>query len=323
MYIVTGGAGFIGSAMVWKLNTMGIDDILVVDNLSTSEKWKNLVNRRYIEYMHRDAFLERINNGRFTSDVEAVIHMGACSSTTERDADFLMRNNLDYSKAVCLFALEKKARFVNASSAATYGDGSQGFDDDIETIDSLKPLNMYGYSKQLFDLWARRLGHINSIASLKFFNVYGPNEQHKDDMRSVVNKAFHLIGEKGVMRLFRSNHPDYPDGGQMRDFVYVKDCVDIMWWLLEHKSVNGIFNIGTGRARSWNDLAAAVFAAMDLPRNIEYMDMPEQLRGKYQNFTQARMDRLQSAGYTVPMRSLEQGVTDYVRNYLQSTDPYL
>lgn len=323
MYIVTGGAGFIGSAMIWKLNSLGIDDILVVDNLSTSEKWKNLVNRRYIEYIHRDAFIELVRHDRITSDITAVIHMGACSSTTERDADFLMRNNLSYTKALCLFALEKKARFINASSASTYGDGSLGFDDDIDVIDTLKPLNMYGYSKQLFDLWARRLGHFNKIVSLKFFNVYGPNEQHKGDMRSVVNKSFHQIGEEGVIRLFRSSHPDYGDGGQMRDFVYIKDCVDIMWWLLENDNVNGIFNVGTGKARSWNDLAAAVFTAMELPVNIEYIDMPEHLKGKYQNYTQATMDRLKAAGYTAPMHSVEQGVADYVQNYLQSADPYL
>lgn len=323
MYIITGGAGFIGSAMLWKLNSMGIDNILVVDNLGTSEKWKNLVNRRYAEYMHRDAFIGLVRSGGFSADVKAVIHMGACSSTTERDADFLMQNNLEYSKALCLFALEKQARFINASSAATYGDGKLGFDDDIDAMGKLKPLNMYGYSKQLFDLWARRQGHLQTIASLKFFNVYGPNEQHKGDMRSVVNKAFHLIGEQGVMRLFRSDHPDYRDGGQMRDFVYIKDCVDIMWWLMEHPSANGIFNVGTGTARSWNDLASAVFSAMDLPRNIEYIDMPAQLKGKYQNFTQARMERLRTAGYDAPLTGLEKGVADYVRTYLQGDDPYL
>ena len=323
MYIVTGGAGFIGSAMIWKLNSMGIDDILVVDNLGTSEKWKNLVNRRYSAYLHRDAFIERVRNRSLTGKIEAVIHMGACSSTTERDADFLMQNNLEYSKTLCLFALENGARFINASSAATYGDGSQGFDDDPDAIDALRPLNMYGYSKQLFDLWAKRQGLLGSLASLKFFNVYGPNEQHKGDMRSVVNKAFHLIGEQGVMRLFRSDHPDFPDGGQMRDFVYIKDCVDIMWWLLQNSQVNGIFNVGTGKARSWNDLATAVFSSMDQPANIAYIDMPLQLKGKYQNFTEARMDRLRAAGYTVPMRSLEQGVADYVNKYLQQPDPYL
>lgn len=323
MYIVTGGAGFIGSAMIWKLNCMGIDDILVVDNLGKSEKWKNLVNRRYSEYMHRDDFIEIVSEDSLGDKIEAIIHMGACSSTTEKDADFLMQNNLTYSKVLCLYAMKNEARFINASSAATYGDGSQGFDDDLAAIDRLKPLNMYGYSKQLFDIWAKREGLMSSIASLKFFNVYGPNEQHKDDMRSVVNKAFHIINAEGVMRLFRSDHPDYSDGGQMRDFVYIKDCVDIMWWLLQNSKANGIFNVGTGKARSWNDLVSAVFSAMGLPERIEYIDMPAQLKGKYQNFTEARMNRLKAAGYKAPMHDLEQGVADYVQNYLLRPDPYL
>ncbi len=323
MYIVTGGAGFIGSAMIWKLNSMGIDNILVVDNLGCSDKWKNLVNRRYLDYLHRDVFMELVREDALGEEIHAVIHMGACSSTTERDADFLMRNNLAYSKRLCEFALKKKARFINASSAATYGDGGRGFDDDLGGLDLLKPLNMYGYSKQLFDLWARAQGYFDRIASLKFFNVYGPNEQHKGDMRSVANKAFHQIRESGGMRLFRSEHPSYADGGQMRDFVYVKDCAEIMWWLLENKQVNGLFNVGTGEARSWNDLAAALFAAMGLPENIEYIEMPEQLKGKYQYFTEARMARLRSAGYTLPMYSLERGVADYVQRYLQHADPYL
>ena len=323
MYIVTGGAGFIGSAMIWKLNSMGVDDILVVDNLACSEKWKNLVNRRYAEYMHRDGFIELVTRDALGDDIQAIIHMGACSATTERDADFLMRNNLAYTKALCLFAQKKKARFINASSASTYGDGSRGFDDDASRLDTLRPLNMYGYSKHLFDLWARKNGHLDTLASLKFFNVYGPNEQHKGDMRSVVNKAFHQIGETGLMRLFRSTHPDYADGGQMRDFVYIKDCVEIMWWLLEHPEIGGVFNVGTGAARTWNDLAKAVFAAMKKPERIEYMNMPEQLAGKYQNFTEARMDRLRAVGYDAPMHTLEQGVADYVQQYLEAPDPYL
>lgn len=327
MYIVTGGAGFIGSAMIWKLNSMGIENILVVDNLACSEKWKNLVNRRYAEYMHRDAFIELVVNDTLEDavggEISGIIHMGACSSTTERDADFLMRNNLAYSKALCLYSIRKKIRFINASSASTYGDGNLGFDDNLDALNDLRPLNMYGYSKHLFDLWARGNGYFDRIASLKFFNVYGPNEQHKEDMRSVVNKAFHQIKTSGVMRLFRSGHPDYPDGGQMRDFVYVKDCVDIMWWLLENRRAGGLFNIGTGQARTWNDLATAVFTAMDRPAHIEYIDMPEQLQGKYQYFTEARMERLAAAGYTAPMHTLEQGVEDYVKYYLLAPDPYL
>lgn len=323
MHIVTGGAGFIGSAMIWKLNEMGIDDIIVVDNLSTSEKWKNLVNRRYVDYIHRDDFMDMVLHHELPWKVESVIHMGACSATTELDADFLMENNLRYSRMLCEMSMRCGARFINASSAATYGDGKLGFSDDTETMLRLKPLNMYGYSKQLFDLWAHREGRLGSIASLKFFNVYGPNEYHKGDMRSVICKAFTQIGETGEMRLFRSHHPDYADGGQMRDFVYVKDCVEIMWWLLQNPQVNGVFNVGTGKARTWNDLVRAVFAAMDREPVIDYIDMPEQLRGKYQYFTQATMEKLAQAGCPVHFTSLEDGVADYVRNYLAAEDSYL
>lgn len=323
MYIVTGGAGFIGSAMIWKLNEMGIDDIVVVDNLAKSEKWKNLVNRRYAEYLHRDVFMDMVVNDELPWPVDAIIHMGACSSTTERDADFLMDNNLRYTQNLCTLAMSTGARFINASSAATYGDGKLGFNDDMETMPHLKPLNMYGYSKQLFDLWAHREGHLESIASLKFFNVYGPNEYHKDDMRSVICKAFKQINDDGVMRLFKSHNPNYSDGGQMRDFVYVKDVVEVMWWLLQNPQANGIFNVGTGTPRTWNDLVRAVFIAMDRKPNIEYIDMPEQLRGKYQYFTEANIDKLRAAGCPVRFTPLEDGVADYVRRYLAEEDPFL
>lgn len=323
MYIVTGGAGFIGSAIVWKLNAMGINDILVVDNLASTEKWKNLVNRSYTSYMHRDEFLDAVKERRLQGNIEAIFHMGACSSTTERDADFLMKNNLEYSKTLCLFALEKNARFICASSAATYGDGNLGFDDIKEDIEKFTPLNMYGYSKQLFDVWAKKQGLLNQIASLKFFNVYGPNEYHKADMRSVINKAFYQIGASKKMSLFRSNSPDYPDGGQKRDFVYVKDCVDIIWWLYKNLSVNGVFNVGTSTSRTWNDLVTAVFTAMKLPVQIDYIDMPEHLKGKYQNFTEANISKLRQAGYAAPMTPLENGVSDYICHYLATPDPYL
>ncbi|OIO03773.1 MAG: ADP-glyceromanno-heptose 6-epimerase [Desulfovibrionaceae bacterium CG1_02_65_16] len=323
MHIVTGGAGFIGSAMVWKLNQMGVDDILVVDNLAESEKWKNLVNLRYADYMHRDEFLARVTAGGDPFGVRAVVHMGACSSTTERDADFLMRNNTGYTKAVCHYALAAGARFLNASSAATYGGGEFGFSDDHAGMARLKPLNMYGYSKQLFDLWAARAGVLDKVACIKFFNVFGPNEYHKGDMKSVICKAHKQIREEGLMRLFRSHRADYPDGGQMRDFVYVKDCVNILWWLLEHPEACGLINVGTGIARTWNDLAGAVFAAMGLPPRIEYIDMPEVIRDKYQYLTRAEMGKLRAFGYTAPFMSLEDAVRDYVTNYLAKDDPYL
>ncbi len=323
MIIVTGGAGFLGSALVWKLNAAGRDDILVVDNLGCGEKWKNLVNRRFADYLHKDAFLASITAGTDPFGVQAVFHLGACSSTTETDAEYLMRNNFAYAKAVARYALAHGARLVVASSAATYGDGSAGFDDDPAGLEALRPLNMYGYSKHLFDLWAKREGLLEKLASLKFFNVFGPNEYHKNDMRSVVCKAYKQIRETGKLKLFKSYHAPYPDGGQQRDFLYVKDAVAVMDWLLEHPQANGICNVGSGAARTWNDLAAAVFAAMDREPKVEYVDMPEALRGKYQYFTEARTERLRAAGYDREFMSLEDGVSDYVRGYLAGNDPYL
>lgn len=324
MYVVTGGAGFIGSAFVWKLNEMGIENILIVDDLGHDDKWRNLVNRRYTDYIHKDLFLELLVNGDLPYEItDGIVHMGACSSTTETDAEYLMENNYRYSRILCEFAMENGVRFINASSAATYGDGSEGFSDSVETMDRLKPLNMYGYTKQLFDQWAHREGILERIASLKFFNVFGPNEYHKDDMRSVICKACEQIGQRGGMKLFKSYHPDYEDGGQMRDFVYVKDCVDVMWWLLQNPQAGGIFNVGTGRARTWNDLARAVFAAMDVREDIEYIEMPEQLQGKYQYFTQAEMQRLKEAGCPVEFTALEDAVKDYVQNYMLHKDRYL
>lgn len=317
MHIITGGAGFLGSALVWQLNRSGVDDIVVVDHLGHSEKWKNLVGLRYADYMDREDFLHALREDRLPFSVECVVHLGACSSTTETDAAFLMENNFHYSRDLCLYTLKRGGRFVQASSAATYGDGTRGFDDDPAALHSLRPLNMYGYSKHLFDLWARREGLLDRVVCLKFFNVYGPNEYHKDSMRSVVCKAHAEIRATGRLRLFKSNSPDYADGGQMRDFVYVKDCVAVMQWLMEHREVGGVYNVGTGRARCWNDLARAVFCAMKLPEAIEYVDMPEHLRGKYQNYTEARMDRLLAAGCPPCATSLEDGVRDYVRTYLE------
>ncbi len=323
MIIVTGGAGFIGSALVWKLNTEGIRDIVIVDRLGTSTKWKNLVNLRYEDYLHKDEFLNMVHRNAVPFEVDAVIHMGACSSTTERDADYLWMNNFAYTKILAKWALLNKTRFIYASSAATYGDGTLGFSDDHDKIDDLKPINMYGYSKQLFDLWVLREKLEDTVAGIKFFNVFGPGEYHKGDMASVIFKAYHQILETGKVRLFKSHLSEYPDGGQMRDFVYVKDCVDVLWWLLSNRSVNGIFNLGTGKARTWNDLIAAVFAAMGREKNIEYIDMPESLRGQYQYFTQAEMNKLRSVGCPVLFSPLEESVRDYVVNYLQKTDPHL
>jgi ADP-L-glycero-D-manno-heptose 6-epimerase len=323
MIIVTGGAGFIGSAFVWKLNQEGIDDILIVDRLGKTDKWKNLINLHFVNYMHKDDFLELIYNDTVNFEVEAIIHMGACSSTTERNADYLWKNNNVYTGYLAEWAIERSIRFIYASSAATYGDGSLGFSDDHDKIKALKPINMYGYSKQVFDLRVLRHSWEDKIAGIKFFNVFGPNEYHKEDMTSMIFKAFNQINETGEVKLFKSYLPKYPDGGQLRDFVYVKDCIDVMWWLFKNPDVNGIFNLGTGKARTWNDLIKAVFSAMKKTTNIEYIEMPEALRNQYQYFTEAKMGKLKAAGCPVAFSLLEDSVRDYVTKYLQKSDPYL
>jgi ADP-L-glycero-D-manno-heptose 6-epimerase len=323
MIVVTGGAGFIGSAFVWKLNQEGLDDIIIVDHLGTSDKWKNLVNRRFVDYIHKDDFFWMIEEDGIPFDVSAIIHMGACSSTTERDADYLMENNHHYTCALAQWALKKDIRFIYASSAATYGDGSNGFSDDDETTKELRPINVYGYSKQLFDLWVLRQGFQDKMAGIKFFNVFGPNEYHKGDMTSVIYKAFHQIKETGRVRLFKSYKLRYSDGGQMRDFVYVKDCVEAMWWLFNHPDANGIFNLGTGKARTWNDLIHAVFSAMGRKPQIEYIEMPETIRDQYQYLTEAKMGKLAKTGCRLTFRELEDSVRDYVVEHLQNPDPFL
>jgi len=288
MIVVTGGAGFIGSAVVWKLNLEGIDDIVIVDSLGTSMKWKNLVNARFVDYLDRDDFLELVLDDKVPFNVDAIVHVGACSSTTERDAGFLMENNYRYTAQLAQWAVDKDIQFIYASSAATYGDGSRGFsDDDIVSAD-LAPINMYGYSKQLFDRWALRNGLEKNITGIKFFNVFGPNEYHKGDMRSVIHKSFGQIREAGQVQLFKSHRPDFRDGEQKRDFIYVKDCVEVIWWLLQNRDVTGIFNLGTGHARTWNDLIKAVFAAMDIASRIDYIEMPESIRPQYQYFTKPK-----------------------------------
>ncbi len=315
MIIVTGGAGFIGSAIVWKLNSLGNDNIIIVDELGCEEKWKNLVGLKFIDFINKDVFIQNVEKG-LNINVKSIIHMGANSSTTEKDADHLIKNNYEYSKTLAKYAFKNNLRFIYASSAATYGDGSLGFNDDVKNLNSLRPLNMYGYSKHLFDLWIDKHGMIDKVAGLKYFNVYGPNEYHKGDMRSVVNKAFDQIIHKGKVRLFKSKNPNYKDGEQKRDFLYIKDAVDMTLFFLDNKDKNGLFNIGSGKARTWNDLVTAIFKAMSKPDNIEYIELPEHLTEKYQYFTEANLSKLQSAGYTKSLYSLEEGVTDYVQNYL-------
>ena len=323
MYIITGGAGFIGSAMLWQLNQQGIDDVVLVDHLGTDDKWRNLVKLTYADYIHRERFRDLLQRDALPWKVEAIIHLGACSDTTEADGDFLMENNFQFSRDICRYALDKGARFIQASSAATYGDGSLGFSDDPDLLPKLRPLNLYAYSKHLLDLWLVRHGLDKEVASLKFFNVYGPNEYHKGEMRSVACKAYKQITKHGDLELFRSISPEISDGEQKRDFVYVKDCTALMSWLLENRNVNGVHNVGTGRARSFNDLGRAVFSAMQRSCRITYVDMPRVLHGKYQNFTQADMNWLDKVGCPIKMTSLEDGVTDFVQNYLSQPDPYL
>ncbi|MCX7981821.1 MAG: ADP-glyceromanno-heptose 6-epimerase [Syntrophales bacterium] len=323
MIVVTGGAGFIGSALTWRLNREGIEDICLVDRLGKGEKWKNLVKLKYREYYHKDEFLRLIKENAVPFSVEAVVHLGACSNTMEKDADYLWENNVRYSQYLARWALDRGVRFIYASSAATYGDGRKGFSDRDEITRTLKPINMYGYSKQVFDLWVLEQGLIQSVVGIKFFNVFGPNEYHKGEMRSVVHKAVGQILSEGKVKLFRSYRADYADGGQMRDFVYVKDCVNVLIWLLENQRVTGIFNLGTGKARTWNDLAFAIFSALEREPVIEYVDMPPGLEKQYQYFTEAQMEKLRETGCPLSFFSLEEAVHDYVRCYLVTDDPYL
>ena len=318
-HIVTGGAGFIGSNVVKALNARGIQDILVADHLRSGEKWKNLNGLRFEDYLDKSALMAACESGVLDS-VKTVIHLGACSSTTESDADYLADNNYRYTRRLCEWAIRRGARFVYASSAATYGDGSLGYTDSDEVTPNLHPLNMYGYSKQMFDLWALKNKLFDRITGLKYFNVYGPGEAHKDDMRSVVHKAYGQIKTTGQVKLFKSYRPEYGDGEQVRDFIYVQDAVKVTLFFADHPEISGLFNCGTGQARSWNDLARAVFSAMKLPVKIEYIEMPEALRGKYQYHTESDVRKLRAAGCTENFQSLENGIQDYVRHYLMQQE---
>jgi ADP-L-glycero-D-manno-heptose 6-epimerase len=312
--LVTGGAGFIGSALVWGLNARGNARVVIADRLGTDAKWKNLRALRFEDYVEAPDLLSRLEAGSL-GDFDLVLHMGACSATTEQDASYLVRNNYEFSRDLCLWSMRHGAGFVYASSAATYGDGGAGMDDDPASIENLRPLNMYGYSKLLFDRWARDHGLLSRVAGLRFFNVFGPNEAHKGDMRSVVHKACAQVKMEGQVRLFRSYHPEYRDGEQERDFVYVKDVVDMTLHLAAQQAV-GLFNIGSGQAHTWLDLVRPIFAALQIPERIEFIDMPEVLRGKYQYHTQADVTRLRATGYDEPMTPLASAVTEYVRDYL-------
>ncbi|MBN1149965.1 ADP-glyceromanno-heptose 6-epimerase [candidate division WOR-3 bacterium] len=314
--ILTGGAGFIGSCILSLFNSIGLENIVVVDDLGKSDKWRNLTGKYFQDYIQKEDFLKMLHERKFDGSVECVVHMGACSSTTEKDADYLMKNNYSYTKDLSLWCAGRGIRFIYASSGATYGDGSSGFGDDDENTLKLKPSNAYGFSKAAFDSFALRTGLVSKIAGLKFFNVFGPNEYHKGEMASVVYKSYISIMEKGYVELFKSNCPEYRDGEQVRDFVYVKSCQKAIFWLFERKDVCGIFNLGTGKPRTWNDLARAVFSAMGLKQDIRYVEMPENLRDRYQNYTQADNRKLVNAGFSQNFPDLEDSVDDYVKNYL-------
>lgn len=318
MIIVTGGAGFIGSAIIWKLNQLGETNILAVDSLGTSNKWKNLRNLKFSDYMEKDKFIEKIVNDEFhENDVDCIIHMGACSSTTETDCRYLVVNNYEYTKNLADFAVSNQIRFIYASSAATYGAGEFGYKDDENNLDKLQPLNMYGYSKQMFDLYAKRKGMLDKIAGLKFFNVFGPNEYHKGDMRSIVHKAYYQILEKGSVNLFKSYNSKYKDGEQKRDFIYIKEAVEKVIFFIEHYNANGIFNIGSGKAATWIEFVSPIFKSLKKEIKINFIEMPDYLKPKYQYFTEADMTKFNSLAKPDCVKSvIETAVLDYVSNYL-------
>lgn len=315
MIILTGGAGFIGSVFLSYLNNAGYSDIIVVDNLRSSDKWKNLCGKTFSDYWPREKLLEEIRAQRLPKKIESIIHFGACSSTLEKNVDYLIENNYRYSVELAQYCNANNKRFIYASSGATYGDGKQGFSDKTE-LNSLRPLNPYGYSKHLFDLWAQANKILTKAVGVKFFNVYGPNEYHKGPMQSMILKGFEQINNNKKINLFRSNSADYSDGGQMRDFIYVKDCCKVILWFLQNPDVSGIFNVGGGKARTWNDLANAIFSSSKITPNIEYIDMPADLSRQYQNFTEADIRKLRECGYNEEFTSLEDAVKDYVTGYL-------
>jgi ADP-L-glycero-D-manno-heptose 6-epimerase len=314
--LVTGGAGFIGSVLVWELNRRGCSQVVIVDSPADREKSANLIGLRYTGIIEPAGLLARFSSGSMRK-FDCIFHLGACSSTTETNENYLRENNYEYSRKLAEWALGTGVRFVYASSAATYGDGSAGMDDsDPCQLERLRPLNLYGQSKQWMDLHAWREGWLDRIVGLKYFNVFGPNENHKGDMRSLVCKSYAEVLKTGVIQLFKSYRPQYREGEQRRDFLYVKDAVAMTLHLAANPAANGIFNIGSGSARTWNDLARAVFAALGREPRIEYIDMPESIRDKYQYFTQADVRKLLSTGYDSPITSLEDAVRDYVVNYL-------
>lgn len=332
MILITGAAGFIGSAFLWHLNQCGISDIIISDKLKTEEKWKNIAKSDYYDWVDRDELFDWLKeNG---NKIKHIIHMGACSATTEKDADFLMKNNYEYTKKLWEFSCEKQINFIYASSAATYGDGELGYDDeiDLEGHKNLRPLNKYGYSKKIFDVWALKQEKTpKQWVGLKFFNVYGPNEYHKGTMSSVVYHSFNQLKNTGKIKLFKSYKEGFEDGKQLRDFVYIKDIVKVMKFFIDNEGKSGIYNLGTGKADSFLNLAESTWYSYNSLREekeqldypIDFVEMPEHLKGRYQYFTEAKMDKLRKVGYTDKFFTLEEGVKDYVINHLSKEDQYL
>lgn len=317
IYIVTGGMGFIGSALVWGLNKRGIEDILIVDSVTHDEQEHNIAPLHYEHMLSGDEFRTKLAQGDFDrKDVKAILHMGAISATTETDWNKLQNNNVDFTQEIIRWCVDKNVRCVYASSGQVYGNGEHNYSDDHKMFDQFKTITLYGKSKLDTDIWARDGGYLDHVVGVRYFNVFGPNEYHKGDMRSVIAKKFDEVKNGEPMRLFKSYNPDYKNGEQMRDFVYVKDAVDATLFFLDHPDKNGVYNIGTGIARTWNDVAHAMFAALGKKANIEYVDMPENLRDHYQYYTMADIAKLREIGYSKDMTSLEDAISDYVKNYL-------
>ncbi len=324
MIAITGAAGFIGSCLAWKFNQIGRNDLLVVDQRGNElPKSQNLKKRKFADYFEKDDFLKQLAKGHLSREIEVIFHLGACTDTTETNKEYLWETNFEYSKRLAEWALKEGKRFLYAASAATYGDGKEGYSDEDSQTPKLKPLNLYGMSKQVFDVWVLENKLQKKFVGFKFFNVYGPNEYHKGEMRSVVHKGYGQVKKEGKVRLFKSYRKEFADGEQKRDFVYVKDVVNIILWFWEHPEATGIFNLGTGRAQTWNELAHAVFGALGKKVVIDYIEMPESIRDKYQYCTEADLKKLKRFCPDYRFKPLEEGVKDYVQNYLEKPDPYL
>jgi ADP-L-glycero-D-manno-heptose 6-epimerase len=323
MIVITGAAGFIGSNLLYKINqTLPSEDILIVDDLGAATKWKNLRLKKFFKIISKAKFLLDLREKKLPKSIHTIFHLGACSTTTEKNVDYLISNNTEYTLAIVNYALERDIRLIYASSAATYGDGEQGFSDDCSKLESLLPINAYGFSKHLVDLELNRLGKLASCVGLKFFNVFGPNEYHKEQMQSLIAKVFPKVKLGEGVKLFKSLNPNYLDGEQKRDFIYVDDCVEVMLWFLENSNVSGLFNVGTGRASTWNELVDALFKALKKPTKIEYIELPNELTNQYQYFTEADINKLRSVGYRAEFLNVYEALDKYVNQFLNRENQY-